>query len=1101
LEIKSETGRLDESIEATDVTGTARARAPISRSPVTPVPPPPPKLPRSVSLATKHAKWIVGVWLAFALVLGVLGLFAKQVLHPEDLIIRGTPSAKALQLDQQSFGKSTPLAIMLTGPQAALDSAGPKLVKDLNAIPGVSVGSPWSAGAPVLMRQSPTRALLIASISDDVIGAGRETLPKINAELKDLPPTIDSRVAGESRFSTELVNLVFAGALKAEILAFPFLLIILLLIFRAPIAAAIPLIMGLAVIGVTTGFVTALGLLMPVNILAQASGSIIGLALGVDYSLLFVSRFREELARTGDVKEAVAASMKTAGRTVAYAGGILVLAGLVVIAVSFGWASMTTGTIGVISAAVFSVLAAFTLLPACLVLFGHQIDRWSIARKNRKPFVAPLVNKIINRPLVAAIAALIPLLILCYFALGLQTGGPDLKMFKADNPMRADTQKVADVYGGGVMAPYEVIAKSSKEPITAPSDIRALGIFQQAVANDPAVASVVGLGTSGATKLANSTEKAPGDLAKLDVGLGAASTGAQKLRKGVKSAGGGASNLAAGNSSALAGARQLQAGVGAAAAGANELSAALSRTANGSRQLDSSIASLVSGAKRLQNGTRRAQSTADGFIKEINFLRNLVGGTASLIDRIQSPQTQAIEAIDSAVAALDSLPSASQSDPAVQSARSSLNSARSTANSAGGGVAAAAAQNQRTRAAVAIGQDQAYRARDGINELDSGVDTLVAGTRKIASGTNQLTNGLGKLSTGSGALASGLNPLSGGSQALANGLGSAATGSDSLAKGLSSGDKRSAKLTKGLSSAHTNIAKLRAQANAQGRVDPKRVGKSPYLTMALLSAAPQDQKRNLGLVLNEQQGGTATRAYVLTKETPTDKSIASFNTRLTANADKLGKDIGATVAVGGQGRTFLDYDLFTNARIWVLIAALSLMSFIFLLFVFRSVLLAAKAVVLNLITVGAAMGLVALLYGGENPFLGGPGWMEATSFFVVYSTTFALSMDYEIFMINRMRESYLEHGDNDRAIREGVTKTASIVTGSAAVMIVLFIAMAYASDLISNAQLGLGLAFAVAIDATVVRLVLLPATMRMFGAANWWVPAWMDRRLPAAPTH
>jgi RND superfamily putative drug exporter len=68
-------------------------------------------------------------------------------------------------------------------------------------------------------------------------------------------------------------------------------------------------------------------------------------------------------------------------------------------------------------------------------------------------------------------------------------------------------------------------------------------------------------------------------------------------------------------------------------------------------------------------------------------------------------------------------------------------------------------------------------------------------------------------------------------------------------------------------------------------------------------------------------------------------------------------------------------------------------------------------------------------------------------------------------------------------------------------MIVLFIAMAYASDLISNAQLGLGLAFAVAIDATVVRLVLLPATMRMFGAANWWVPAWMDRRLPAAPTH
>jgi RND superfamily putative drug exporter len=281
----------------------------------------------------------------------------------------------------------------------------------------------------------------------------------------------------------------------------------------------------------------------------------------------------------------------------------------------------------------------------------------------------------------------------------------------------------------------------------------------------------------------------------------------------------------------------------------------------------------------------------------------------------------------------------------------------------------------------------------------------------------------------------------------------------------------------------------------------KRVGKSPYLTMALLSAAPEEQKRNLNLVLNEENGGTTTRAYIFTKDLPTNKSIAPFNDRLVASSDKLAKDVKADVQVGGPGRTFLDYDNFTGKRIWVLLAALSLMSFLFLLVIFRSVLLAAKAVVLNLITVGAAMGLVSLLYSGSAPLFGGPGWMEATSFFVVYSTTFALSMDYEIFMINRMRESYLKTGSNEQAIRDGVVKTAGIITGSALVMCVLFVAMALTSDLVSSAQLGLGLAFAIAIDATIVRLVLLPATMRLFGDANWWLPRWLDRITPNVAIH
>jgi RND superfamily putative drug exporter len=100
-----------------------------------------------------------------------------------------------------------------------------------------------------------------------------------------------------------------------------------------------------------------------------------------------------------------------------------------------------------------------------------------------------------------------------------------------------------------------------------------------------------------------------------------------------------------------------------------------------------------------------------------------------------------------------------------------------------------------------------------------------------------------------------------------------------------------------------------------------------------------------------------------------------------------------------------------------------------------------------------------------------------------------------------MRESYLQSGSNEVAIREGVTKTAGIVTGSAAVMTVLFLAMALTSELVSNAQMGLGLAVAITIDATIVRLILLPASMRLFGDANWYLPPWLDRLLPNVAIH
>jgi RND superfamily putative drug exporter len=152
-------------------------------------------------------------------------------------------------------------------------------------------------------------------------------------------------------------------------------------------------------------------------------------------------------------------------------------------------------------------------------------------------------------------------------------------------------------------------------------------------------------------------------------------------------------------------------------------------------------------------------------------------------------------------------------------------------------------------------------------------------------------------------------------------------------------------------------------------------------------------------------------------------------------------------------------------------------------------------VILNLLTVAAAFGVLSLLFVGDNPPLGGAGALDVLSVASIFTICFALSIDYQVFLLTRMREEFVRTQSNDSAIEFGISKTAKVVTGAAAIMIAVFTAFAV-SDFVILKQFGVGLATAVLIDATIVRLVLLPATMRLFGLTTWWLPDWLDERLP-----
>jgi RND superfamily putative drug exporter len=166
---------------------------------------------------------------------------------------------------------------------------------------------------------------------------------------------------------------------------------------------------------------------------------------------------------------------------------------------------------------------------------------------------------------------------------------------------------------------------------------------------------------------------------------------------------------------------------------------------------------------------------------------------------------------------------------------------------------------------------------------------------------------------------------------------------------------------------------------------------------------------------------------------------------------------------------------------------------------FRSLVVALKAAVMNLLSVAAAYGVVALvLEGGRAGRLVGIHTETPLPAFVpvlMFAVLFGLSMDYEVFLVSRMRESWLRTGDNGRAVLEGLASTGRVITAAAAIMVAVFAAFVPSSDVVLK-SIGIGMASAIFIDATIVRLLLVPAVMHILGRANWWLPSWLDRRLP-----
>jgi RND superfamily putative drug exporter len=207
---------------------------------------------------------------------------------------------------------------------------------------------------------------------------------------------------------------------------------------------------------------------------------------------------------------------------------------------------------------------------------------------------------------------------------------------------------------------------------------------------------------------------------------------------------------------------------------------------------------------------------------------------------------------------------------------------------------------------------------------------------------------------------------------------------------------------------------------------------------------------------------------------------------------------GVTANLTGAVPANIDFSDFLGGRILVFYGAVLAVSFLLLMMVFRSLLVPLKAVIMNVLSISAAYGVVVAIF--QWGWFGGltgiePAPIEPFVPMMLFAIVFGLSMDYEVFLLSRVKEEYDRTGDPVNSVADGLAATARVISAAAAIMVVVFGAFLLEDNRIVK-LFGTGLALAVLLDATLVRMLLVPATMELLGSRNWWIPKWLDRLLP-----
>ena len=1070
-------------------------------------------LERIAGLATRRARLVVVAWILTVGALAFVGRDLDRELSIHPLYIDGTGSKRAHEIALREFGSDYGMVVMLRGPRDAVERQGRALALRLEAQPRMLVISPWAGGGTIDgLSPSPDVAALVVRVESGDREGVSGVLPPVKRQVDELVGgPVQASIAGFPVVIDSLRSASDRATKTGELIAVPVLLIVLLLVFRSVLAAVLPVLVGGAVVAATRGVLSIVHGFVELDLLAIGVVGMMGLALGVDYSLLVVSRFREERRQRRDTAEAMRVTVSTTGRSVIPAGCGLILAMLVAAIILPGSIARSV-SIAVIAATVLSMLSALCIVPALLTLAGDNLDRWALPMRQGTQ-VAPLrwTRRLAARP-GAVVAILTALVVLSGWAFTLDSGAASVKLLPPGDAGRQQQEEVEATLGPGWAAPMEVVVHGRGEPVTTPARLRALAAFQRHVEDDPGVASMAGFrpiarqadGADVEAELADQErglERLKGGVAKLERGAGLNTSGLRQAAEG-------SGKLSAGIGAAGSGAAALAGGLDLAGDGSTQLANGLNRVEEGGGKLASGTSRASDGAGRLAEALAEAEQQTGKITDSARLFQNAMRSGEARLGELHAPLQASEASLASAWQALQRM-TAGRADPEYAAALAAVAEASRrltgrdpvTGEPTDPAYSGVEAGVERAAGQFEVGSYLAdrldrdgRRANEGIGKLAQASRRLDRGLRRLADGSQEVSNGVGALARGGERLSPALLRLSSGAEHLAGGLDLLGAGAGQLSTGLGEGGEKSALLGDGLArvgdglqgdedGGGSGLAELRQRSPGLFR--------SAYFVLAGLDGTRPRQRSQLGSLINLDRGGMDARMLVIPRDEPTSAAAAETKLRLEQDARDLARRTGAEVVVGGVAPGQIDVDEAVREQAPWMRIALSLVSFLILVPVLRSLTVPILAALINLLTVSATFGLLALLFDGS--LLGGPGYVDTTVIMATMMVMFGLAIDYEVFVFARIREEYERTGSTDAAVRNGLDRTAHVVTGAAIIMISVFLAFSV-SDFMTIRNFGVAQAIAVFIDAFIVRLIIVPAMMGWLGRWCWWLPSWVPAK-------
>ena len=1075
----------------------------------------PGRAPGLGALVTGRPWLMLAAWVVLVAALAFVGRNLPDQLTSHPLYIEGTEPAKAREISLRQFGSDESMVIALRGPRAAIDRQGRKLARHIDALPNTVVVSPWSAGGTLGgLRPRPRVAGLVVRVGHRSTEGLARMLELVEGRVgRTVSPPVEASIGGLPQLFGSYVEANKGAARTGEAIAIPVLLLVLLLVFRSVVAALIPVIVGGVVAAATQGVMRVLLGVVEIDAFALGAAAMMGLALGVDYSLLVVSRFREERLK-GDLPGAVRRTVAATPRSIIPAAAGLSLAMLIAAQILPGTV-VSSSALTIIIATALSAVSALVAVPAAIMLLGDNLERWTLPQRfSARGVPLRISERLVRRPRIVG-AAVVGLLLLAGLASTLDSGVATPELLPPKDEGRLEEERVADALGPGWLAPIEIVVSGRGEPMTSPKRLHSLVAFQNRIAGTEGVQTVAGLGAVAANLKSLSgferrlvaqrrgIKRVGDDVARIE-------GGARRAGSGLRTAAGGASEVSEGVERATAGAGLLAEGLGATHTGSTRLTSGLQRTSKGA-------GNFVAGASKASGGAGRLVDSLEGATDELEEMEGDVHANESAMQAgsdeltvVQGPLSSAESNLDTAWQALQQM-TTGKADQQYAALEAALRAAREYLT---GKNAESEAQLSPTYAGVADGITRGLRqfelglylagkiatdnseAIDGTERLaksaaslDRGIERLSKGAGEISAGTErlvaegtELSPALQRLQDGTEHLEAGLGGLGGSAAALAGGLADGTHGADRLAGSLSR-----------LGHAITSRAGPSAAALTRLRRQAPNLFRSGYFYLAGLDGSDPARRDLVSFVTDLDRGGHTTRLLVVPQDPVTTAQGERTLNLVRGEARRFAGESHAQVVVGGLAASQLTIDEELTGRTELARIAMMLITLVIMVLVLRSLIVPTIAAFLNLLTVSATIGVLALLFNGS--LLGGPGYVDAADIPAIIMVAFGLAIDYEVFVFARMREEYVRTGSPDEAVDNGLAQTAPVITGAAVIMIVVFLCFSV-SQFITLRNFGVAQAIAVFIDAFIVRLIVLPAIMKGLGQWSWWMPEWLNRLLP-----